>query len=408
MARHYREFFATPGVWGLVIAGTIARLTYAMIGIGLITMLVLQTGHYGLAGAVAGIFTLSNALIAPQVSKLVDRRGEHRVLPVVTAFSIAMLLALIMAAYLRFPAPVLFILAVLAGTMPSMSAMIRARWTRLFRGTTQLHTAFSLDTVLAELTFIIGGPLAIGLSSGLFPEAGPLVALLLLACGVTCFLLQRQTAPDVVTGSERSGASVLRIPGLGIIILALLLMGVIGGTVDVVVVAFANEQGWPTAASFMLAAYALGSLASGLVFGGLRIGMAVEKQFFLGIILTALTSILPIFSLNVYMMAGMLFVAGMSFAPTMIIAMNLGSAIIAPAQITEGLTWMSTGIGIGVAFGAAMTGLVVDGYGGLLGFGVAITAGFAMVFMVLLGLGSLRGASALASKAGESYSCKTE
>src|SRR5476649_867451 len=39
---------------------------------------------------------------------------------------------------------------------------------------------------------------------------------------------------------------------------------------------------------------------------------------------------------------------------------------------------------------------------------VAIAAGLAMVIMVLLGLGSLRGASALATQTGESYSCKTE
>ncbi|MGP9420981.1 hypothetical protein ACT3RT_18515 [Ewingella sp. AOP9-I1-14] len=76
MTQHYREIFAVPGVLGLVISGTIARLTYAMMGIGIITMLVMQTGHYGLAGTVAGIFTLSSALIAPQVAKFVDNTGS--------------------------------------------------------------------------------------------------------------------------------------------------------------------------------------------------------------------------------------------------------------------------------------------------------------------------------------------
>ena len=90
MANPYRKLFTTPGVMGLVIASSIARLPQAMIGIGIITMLVQQTGLYWLAGAVAGTFTLANALIGPQVSKLVDQRGQRRVLPLVTAFSIGM------------------------------------------------------------------------------------------------------------------------------------------------------------------------------------------------------------------------------------------------------------------------------------------------------------------------------
>ncbi len=63
MANPYRELLAIPGVMGLVVASSIARLPQAMIGIGIITMLVQQTGLYWLAGAVAGTFTLANALV---------------------------------------------------------------------------------------------------------------------------------------------------------------------------------------------------------------------------------------------------------------------------------------------------------------------------------------------------------
>lgn len=101
MANHYRELFTTPGATGLVLASSIARLPQAMIGIGIITMLVQQTGVYWLAGAVAGTFTLANALLGPVISRFVDQRGQSRVLPIVTAFSVVMLLALIFAVYMR-------------------------------------------------------------------------------------------------------------------------------------------------------------------------------------------------------------------------------------------------------------------------------------------------------------------
>lgn len=398
MANPYRELLITPGVMGLVIASSIARLPQAMIGIGIITMLVQQTGLYWLAGSVAGTFTLANALIGPQVSKLVDQRGQSRVLPLVTTFSIGMLLALIVAVSMRAPTPLLFIIAALAGTMPSMPAMVRARWTQLFRGKPQLHTAFSLDPVLTELAFIIGPPLAIGLSVSFFAEAGPLVAVLLLVIGVSAFLLQKQTEPKVVVGVRKSTGSTLLIPGVRTIVLALLAMGVIGGSIDVAVVAFANAQDWPASASFILAAYALGSMIAGLTFGALRVSLSIEKQFFVGVLITAVTAVLPIFSPDVYILSGMLFVAGMSFAPTMVVVMNLGTIIVPPSRITEGLTWMTTGISIGVALGGVLAGLVIDAYGARAGFGVAIGAGLVMVVIVLLGLRTLRATSAVCAE----------
>jgi len=393
MTQHYREIFAVPGVLGLVVSGTIARLTYAMMGIGIITMLVMQTGHYGLAGTVAGTFTLSSALIAPRVAKFVDSHGQRRVLPWVTAFSTLMLLSLVGAAYLAAPAPILYLLAVLAGTMPSMSAMIRARWAAMFRDSHHLHTAFSLDTVLAEITFIVGAPLAIALSSWLFAEAGPLIAVLLQILGVTAFLMQRKTEPKVVAGGSSDGSSVLHTPGLATIVLVLLTMGVMGGTIDVSAVAFANEHNWPTAASIMLAAYALGSILSGLMFGGLRLSISMPKQFFIGTLLTALTMVPTMFSQTVFALVATLFVAGISYAPTMIVALNIGSKIIAPGRITEGLTWMMTGISVGVAVGAGLAGAVVDHYGARAGLLLGTSAGFIMLIVLVAGWSRLRDAS---------------
>ncbi|OLF59970.1 ABC transporter permease [Aeromonas veronii] len=398
MSNPYREILTTPGVKGLVISSSIARLPYAMFSIGIITMLAQQGNLYWLAGAVAGTFTLSNALIGPQISKLVDQHGQSRVLPFVTAFSIGMLLMLVTAAYMNAPGLLLFILAALAGSMPTMPAMIRARWTVLFRGKPQLHTAFSLDTVLTEMAFIIGPALAIGMSTSAFAEAGPLAAILLLAIGVTAFVLQLQTEPKVVKRSKGSSASILQIPSLRIIILALLAMGVIGGSIDVAVVAFANTQGWPTAASFILAAYALGSLVAGLTFGALRIALPIERQFIFWILFTAGTALLPILSPNIFIMTGILFIAGLSFAPTMIIVMHLGTIILPPSKLTEGLTWMTTGISIGVALGGLLAGLVIDTYGARAGFGVAIVSGLSMVVIALIGLPILRKASEVRSE----------
>jgi predicted MFS family arabinose efflux permease len=139
-------------------------------------------------------------------------------------------------------------------------------------------------------------------------------------------------------------------------------------------------------------------MIAGLTFGALRVSLSIEKQFFVGVLITAVTAVLPIFSPDVYILSGMLFVAGMSFAPTMVVVMNLGTIIVPPSRITEGLTWMTTGISIGVALGGVLAGLVIDAYGARAGFGVAIGAGLVMVVIVLLGLRTLRATSAVCAE----------
>ena len=102
----------------------------------------------------------------------------------------------------------------------------------------------------------------------------------------------------------------------------------------------------------------MGSLVAGLTFGALRGSLPIEKQFFIGILVTAVTGVLPVFSTDVYVLSAMLFIAGISFAPTMVVVMKLGTIIIPASRMTEGLTWMTTGISIGVALGGIQPGKV--------------------------------------------------
>ena len=174
----------------------------------------------------------------------------------------------------------LFVFAALSGCMPSMSAMVRARWTELYRGSPKLHTAFSFESVLDEVSFIIGPPISVGLSVALFPQAGPLAAAILLAIGVSVFVLQRSTEPPVHPRSSEHQGTVLRQGAVVVLLLALLGLGTIVGTVDVVSVAFAQHQGQP-AASIVLSMYAFGSCVAGLIFGTLKLIISLPFKIML-------------------------------------------------------------------------------------------------------------------------------
>lgn len=79
MSNPYGEIFRAPGAKGFSAAGFFARLPIAMAPIGIVAMLSQTHGEYWLAGAVSATFALTNALVAPQISRLVDRVGQTAV-----------------------------------------------------------------------------------------------------------------------------------------------------------------------------------------------------------------------------------------------------------------------------------------------------------------------------------------
>ncbi|KVX04259.1 MFS transporter [Alcaligenes faecalis] len=390
MAQPYRELFAAPGTRGFALAGLLARIPLPMIGIGIITMLSQLRGSYALAGAVSASFVLSYALLSPQVSRWVDRRGQSRVLPLATAISVLGLLLLLGATWWQAPDWILFAGAVLAGFMPSMSAMVRARWTAIYRGQDRLQTAYSLETVLDEVTFIAGPPLSVGLAVAVFPQAGVLAAVVLLIAGVSALLLQKGSEPPIQEQEQGSRPSVLRLNSVRLLALLMVAMGVIVGTVDIVSVAFAEQMGQPGAASLVLSAYALGSCVAGLVFGGLKLNIPLHRLLLLGGLATAATTLPLLLVASVAQLAGAVLLAGLFFAPTMIVAMSLVERMVPEQQLTEGMTWLLAGLNIGVAMGAAVSGRMVDQGGASSGFMVALYAAALIVLLALCSYQSLR------------------
>ncbi|WP_159565968.1 MFS transporter [Budvicia diplopodorum] len=385
MINPYRELFNIPGTRSFVLAGFLARLPLAMTGIGIITMLAQLRGSYGLASAVAATFALTTALLAPQISLLVDRWGQGRILPWAAGISLAGLLALLASAHWQAPDWTLFASAVLAGFMPSMPAMVRARWTEIYRGTSRLQTAYALESVLDDACFIAGPPLSVGLSVAVFPQAGPLAAALLLAVGVFAFVAQCSTEPPVHKLSDMQGGSVIRQSGIRILVLLLVAMGAIVGTVDVVSVAFAKQQEQPAAASIVLSVYAIGSCAAGLLFGVLKLPVSLPRLLLLGGLATAFTTLPLLLASDILSLALAVLIAGLFFSPTMIVAMTLVEQIVPTNKLTEGMTWLITGLSIGVALGAVAAGQVVDAHGARAGFVVALAAGVVVLIVALYG-----------------------
>jgi MFS family permease len=393
MRNPYAEIFRAPGTAGFSGAAFIARLPIAMAPIGIIAMLSQTHGAYWLAGAVSATFGLTNAFVSPQLSRLVDRHGQATIAGPAMLVSVLAFVMLIVATAAGWPAWTLFASAVLAAAMPSMSALVRARWSEIFRDRTELNTAFAFESAADELVYIAGASLSVGLAVALFPEAGMVASTALLALGGTAFLLQRRTEPTVrPVSADGPRGSAIRQRAVQVVTLALVFGGAIFASVEVSTVAITEALGRPGAATLVIGAYAVGSFFLGLALGALNPALPLHRQLLIAVIvLAALQLPLPFAEGSVAVLATAVFVSGIAISPTFITAFGLIERRVPAAMLTEGVTWVMTGTSIGMALGAFATGWVVDTFGPANGFLVAMAAAGASLLTVALGQPGLTG-----------------
>jgi MFS family permease len=420
----YLELLRTPGALGFSAAGFVGRMPMAMFGLGTVLLIASITGQYGLAGIVAAVGSVSYAICAPQVARLTDRVGQNRVLrPLVAVFTVSTI-AFVTCAELRAPLWALLAAGALAGaSMPSLGSMVRARWSVVAGGDTQLmHTAFALESVADELIFVIGPALVTVLATEVYPAAGVIVAAVLCVTGTLLFAAQRRTQPaprprprvaravlrpaglsggpagpsggpagpsgadlPPVPRARRAG---MRIPAPGLIILApvYLFVGAMFATIDLSTVKFAQEHGHKPLAGFILGTYALGSATGGLWYGSRTWRAALHRRFAVTLCCTV-AGVATFWAMpGLLWLAVVVFFSGLTISPTLIAGYGLVERQAPVARRTEGMAWLSSTISVGVAAGSAIAGHLLDVGGARQGYIFAACCGTTAAVICLLGL----------------------
>jgi MFS family permease len=400
----YAEIFAIPRVWRFSVAGIIARMPMSMYGLGTVLLISAATGRYGLAGSVSAAASLGGAVCAPQLGRLVDRLGQHRVLiPVCVTFALAVA-GLSAAVALRWPEWTLFAFGIAGGaTMPQTGPMARARWAALLAGTPRLHTAFSVESVADELCFVIGPAAVAVLATQLYPAAGVGTAALFALAGSLWFASQRSTEPPVVAADVQAlqadagrdtrpaaGArprhARLAAPGLVVLIPVYLFLGSMFVAIDLSTVDFAARAGHKPLAGFILGCYALGSATGGLWYGSRNWHSPASRRLAVTLSLTV-AGVCTFWAMpNLLVLAPVIYLCGLTIAPTLIAGYSVLESTALPGRATEAMSWLSTGIAVGLACGATAAGFILDAFGPRWGYVFAAAAGVTATVIYLAGL----------------------
>jgi len=400
----YAEIFRYRRAWRFSAAGVIGRMPMAMFGLGTVLLISAGTGRYGVAGSVAASGSLGAAVCVPLIARLVDRLGQRRVLvPLSVMFALAVS-GLVLAVELRAPDWALFLPGAVAGaSMPALGPMVRARWSALLAGSPRLHTAFSLESVADELCYIVGPAAVTLLATEVHPAAGVTAAAVLCLAGTLWLATQRDTepAPRPLGHAEHSPERArpapgtrhfsLAAPGLAVLVPVYVFLGGMFVSVDLSTVAFAAHFGHKPLAGLLLACWACGSAVGGLWYGTRNWRAPASRR--LAITLTLTVAGVWTFGAmpNLAVLAPVQFLCGVTIAPTLIAGYSLMESQAWPGRTTEAMSWLNTGIGVGVACGATAAGFILDAFGPRLGYAFAASCGSASVLLCLGGLRRLGG-----------------
>ena len=386
MLNRYRQVFAGNSAWRFSTAGFIARLPVSMVGIGILMYVEAERGSYTIAGAVSGSISIAAAIGGPLSSRLVDKLGQHRVLPIQILLIVLCSMALVVLIPSDVPAPYLFIFSIGSGlAYPSIGALVRSRWTALLVSGPVLLTAFSIESIIDELIFIVGPTIAATTSVKLHPAAPQIIAMCLLAGGGLWLASMRNTEPPINKHQGKHGKPVILQNGLIYMWGVHIAIGMFFGAVETSIIAFTKLAGQPIYGGIVMAVWAFGSLLGGFVYGGLHFKSALHNQLIVVTLLLVPATTAMIFVDSILMLALLSIAAGIGISPLLIASAAITQRRSPVGRTTEAIASMYAGIGLGFAFAAAMSGWLIDNRGTSYSFALGAFATLFTLAITLIG-----------------------
>jgi MFS family permease len=386
MLSKYRQVFAGNSAWRFSTAGFIARLPISMVGIGVLMYVEAERGSYAIAGAISGSISIAAAIGGPLSSRLIDKLGQHRVLPIQILIIAISSIALVVLIPSNVPAPYLFIFSIASGlAYPSIGALVRSRWTALLVSGPILLTAFSIESIIDELIFIVGPTIAATTSVKIHPAAPQVIGIFLLAGGGLWLASMRSSEPPVNTQPGKPGKPVILQNGLIYLWGVHIASGVFFGAVETSIIAYTKIAGKPIYGGIVIALWSFGSLIGGVVYGGMHFKSPLHKQLIVVSFLLVPATAAMVFVNSIFMLALLTIAAGIGVSPLLIASAAITQRRSPIGCTTEAIASMYAGIGLGFAFALAMAGWLIDNRGTSYAFALGALAALVTFAITIIG-----------------------
>jgi MFS family permease len=344
----------------IIAASTIGRLPIGITGLAILLLVQSATDSFARGGAATACYVIGLATLAPALGRLIDRSGPRPTLLVCSFAFPAALVGLVAAvAFQARPVFMLLLAAAAGASFPPITVCIRSYFRQRLADDGLLATAYSLESVLIEVIFIVG-PLVVALFVAV---ASPAAAVLFAAAAGSVGTLLFLRAPPLRTWRiEPRGAGSLLGPlaerGFVPLIGVVLCYSTAFGLLEIGVTAYATEKAQVALAGVLLGLMSAGSAIGGIAYGSRGWHLPLMRQFALMLGLMGFGLLVLALPWTPWQFAFWSLFAGVVMAPALIVQSMLVAKIARPEHATEAFTWSASallsGVGIGVAAGGGL------------------------------------------------------
>jgi MFS family permease len=343
-----------------IAVSVIGRLPIGITGLAILLLVQGATDSFSRGGAATAAYVMGLAAVAPAVGRLIDRIGPRWALLACSIAFPAALLGLVAAVHGRSDSALTLALAAAAGaTFPPITVCMRTYFRQRLSEDALLATAYSLESVLIELIFIVGPMLV-----ALFVAAASPAAAVLFAAASGCIgtLLFLRSPPlrswRIEPRTATSALGPLGRPGFPILIAVILCYSTAFGLLEIGMTAYATERGNAALAGVLLGLMSTGSALGGIAYGSRSWHLPLARQF--SLMLACMGTGLLVLALpwSPWPFAFWSLFAGVVMAPALIVQSMLVAKTARPEEMTEAFTWSASallcGVGIGFAAGGGL------------------------------------------------------
>lgn len=353
----------------------IARLPFAMMVVGVLTVVVSARGSLSLGGLTSAAVGLGTACFGPLLGAAADRYGQRTVLLILALANGTMLVVFTVVVYAETADALVLLAAVgIGATAPQVAPMSRSRLVTMISdrmpeaGRSRTISGTMAYESAADETVFVFGPFIVGILASLIAPWAPLVgAALLTVVFVGAFALHRSArAVSVHRGADGrapSRVSELFSPGLVVVVLGILGVGMFFGTMLTALTSFMADRGASEQAGLLYGVMGVGSaaLALGVAWLPVRFSLRARWLTFAGVLLAGSLLLLLVETPTMMMVA--LAIMGIGIGPTLVTQYSFGAARSPLGRSATVMTMLGSGIVVGQSLGAAVAGELAENVG---------------------------------------------
>ncbi len=353
----------------------VARLPFAMMVVGVLTVIVSARGSLALGGITSAVVGVGTALCGPLLGAAADRYGQRRVLAVLAVLNAAALACFAVVVYSPSPYAILLLTAFAIGaTAPQVAPMSRSRLVTIIadrlpaqRRERTLSRTMAYESAADETVFVFG-PFVVGLlASAIAPWAPLVIAAVLTLLSVGAFALHPSgrivSAERSTDGAAPSAVIELFRPRLFVVVVGILGVGLFFGGMLTSLTSFMADRGASDQAGLLYGIMGIGSalLALGVAWLPARFSLWLRWLVFSAVLLSG--SVLLRFVDSPAEMMVALAIMGVGIGPTLVTLYSLGAERSPRGRSATVMTMLGSGVIVGQSIGAAITGEVAESVG---------------------------------------------